>query len=279
MTLYLVATPIGNLGDLTPRAVETLGAVDAIVAEDTRRTRALCSHLGIRKELVAFHRHSTEADRERLIGRLVAGEKLACVSDAGTPGVADPGDELAQAAVAAGIPVVPIPGASAVLAALAGSGLGIGGAFRFLGFPPREGPARQAFFGVVVATPEPVVLFEAPGRVAETLADLAFAAGDRPACVARELTKIHEEFQRGTLRSLADGAGEFRGECVIVLGPRAAAGADEEAPTDAAIDGRIDAGLAEGMHAKTLAERIAAWSGRPKREVYERVVTRKNRRP
>lgn len=277
MPLFLVATPIGNLSDLTPRALETLRSVDFILAEDTRRTRALCTHFGFSRELVAYHRHSSPEERDRIVARLVAGAAAACVSDAGTPGVADPGDDLAQAAVAAGVTVTPIPGPSAVLAALAGSALGIGAAFRFLGFPPREGPARAAFVGTVAGTPEPVVLFESPNRVEETLKDLAFAMPTRRACVARELTKVHEEFVRGTLEALA-APREWLGECVIVLAPRETDETNDN-PTDDVVDARIDAGLREGLHAKTLAERIAAWSGRPKRDVYERVVTRKNQRP
>jgi 16S rRNA (cytidine1402-2'-O)-methyltransferase len=163
-----------------------------------------------------------------------------------------------------------------VLAALVASGLAGDGRFRFGGFLPREGPARREAIGVVAATPETVVLFEAPGRVGTTLRDLADATPNRSACVARELTKVHEEFVRGTCAELAGDAREWLGEIVLVLGPHAP---EERAAQvdDAALDARIDEGLARGEHARTVAERLAAWSGRARRDVYERVVARKTR--
>ncbi len=277
MSLYVVATPIGNLGDVTARAVETLKAVDRIAAEDTRHTRKLLSHLGIAgKPLDALHGHSNERDVARLVERLLAGESIAVVSDAGTPVVSDPGDALVRAAIAAGVRVVPIPGASAVLAALVASGLAGGGAFRFMGFLPREGAARREAIATACATPETTILYESPERTAATLRELADATPDRPACVARELTKVHEELVRGTLRELAAREDAWRGEIVIVLGPHAPS-AREATVDDAALDARIDAELGAGGHAKTIAERLAAWSGRPKRDVYERVVARKRR--
>jgi 16S rRNA (cytidine1402-2'-O)-methyltransferase len=275
--LYVVATPIGNLGDVTIRAVETLKACDRIAAEDTRHTRKLLAHLAIAgKPLDALHEHSSERDVARLVERLLAGESIALVSDAGTPVVSDPGDALVRAAIAAGIPVVPIPGASAVLAALVASGLAGGGGFRFMGFLPREGTARREAIAKACATAETTILYESPERTTATLAELADATPDRPACVARELTKLHEEVVRGTLRELAAREDGWRGEIVIVLGPHAPS-AREEAIDDAALDARIDAELAAGGHAKTVAERLAAWSGRSKRDVYERVVARKRR--
>lgn len=275
--LYVVATPIGNLGDVTLRAVEVLGRVDRIAAEDTRRTRQLLNHLGILgKPVDALHAHSSERDVERLVEKLRAGESIAVVTDAGTPAVSDPGDALVKAAIEAGVRVVPLPGPSAVLAALVASGLGTGSGFRFVGFLPREGSARRAAIATVCATPEPVVLFESPERTAATLRDLADAMPERTAAVARELTKLHEEVLRGTLSELAKTP-EFRGEIAIVLGAFAVA-AHAEAIDDAAIDARIDEELAKGTHAKAAAERIAAWSGRPKRLVYERVVRRKSER-
>jgi 16S rRNA (cytidine1402-2'-O)-methyltransferase len=276
-TLFVVATPIGNLGDLTLRAIETLKACERVAAEDTRRTRALLSHLGIGgKPVDALHAHSQERDVARLAERLEAGESIALVTDAGTPGVSDPGDALVRAAIALGARVVPIPGASAVLAALSASGLGSGGGFRFLGFLPRDGRARAGAVATLCATPEPVVLFEAPNRVQDTLTELARLQPERGACVARELTKVHEELARGTLAELAAEGREWLGEAVLVLGPWdvEAAGA---AVDDAAIDARIDEELARGGHAKGVAERVAAWSGRPKRAIYERVVARKGR--
>lgn len=275
--LYVVATPIGNLGDVTLRAVEVLGRVDRVAAEDTRRTRQLLNHLGIMgKPVDALHAHSSRRDVERLVDRLRGGEAIAVVTDAGTPAVSDPGDALVKAAIEAGVRVVPLPGPSAVLAALVASGLGTGSGFRFVGFLPREGAARREAIAIVCATPEPVVLFESPERTSATLRELADAMPERAAAVARELTKMHEEILRGTLEELARTP-EFRGEIAIVLGAFEIA-AHAEAIDDDAVDARIDDELAKGTHAKAAAERIAAWSGRPKRVVYERVVRRKSER-
>src|SRR5579863_5226229 len=185
-TLFVVATPIGHLGDVTARAVETLRACDRVLAEDTRRTRQLLTHLGIAgKPLDRLDAHASETDVARAVERLTAGESAALVTDAGTPGVSDPGERLVEAAIAAGVRVVPIPGPSAVLAALAGSGLAGDGRFRFVGFLPRDGTARREAVALVCATPEPVVLVEASNRTQATLRDLADATPERRACVAR----------------------------------------------------------------------------------------------
>ena len=271
----MVATPIGNLGDLTARAVELLRTCDRVVAEDTRRTRQLLTHLGITgKPLDRLDAHATDADCARVAAQLAAGQRVALVTDAGTPGVSDPGERLVEAAIAAGIGVVPIPGASAVLAALVASGLAGDGRFRFLGFLPRDGVDRRAAIALVSDTPETVVLFEAANRTAATLRELADATPGRGACVARELTKRHEELVRGTCASLAQGQREWIGEVVLVLGPHEP-GAREATVDDAAVDARIDEALGRGDHARTVAERLAAWSGRPRREIYERVIMRK----
>lgn len=274
-TLYVVATPIGNLEDITLRAIRILREVDVIAAEDTRRSMALLQHLGVSgKRVVALHAHSADAQIERWADALASGESIALLTDAGTPIVSDPGDALVASAIARGVPVVPIPGASAVLAALVASGLG-GGPFRFAGFLPREGTSRSAAIARVAEAPEAVVLFESPNRTQATLAELAALVPARRAAVARELTKLHEEIVRGDLATLAEGAREWIGEIAIVLGPYER---DAEVIDDAALDARIDAELAKGAHAKNVAERLAAWSGRPKRDVYERVVARKNER-
>lgn len=277
MTLFVVATPIGNLKDITLRALETLREANVIAAEDTRQTSKLLAAHGIAgKPLVALHAHSSERAHAKLVERMTAGETVALVTDAGTPSVSDPGGELVRAAIAARIRVVPIPGASAALAALTASGLAEDSGFRFIGFMPRDGTARARAIALVASTAEPVVMYESPERAAATLRDLCEAMPTREACVARELTKVHEEFFRGTL---ADGAWErdsWRGEITIVLGAWEPA-AREAAISDDAIDTRIDAELAAGAHAKTIAERVAAWSGRPRRDVYERVVRRKKR--
>jgi len=277
-TLSVVATPIGNLEDLTTRALETLRACDRVAAEDTRRTRALLTHFGISgKPIESLHAHSHESDVARLVAALEEGEHVAVCTDAGTPAVSDPGTEILKAAIAIGARVVPIPGASAVLAALAGSGLATDAGFRFLGFLPRDGVARAEAIAKACATPEPVVLFESPNRTAATLKELADATPSRPACVARELTKVHEELVRGSLAELAALDREWIGEVALVLGAHDPA-AREAAIDDAAIDARIDEELGHGLHAKTIAERIAAWSGRSKRTIYERVVERKSTR-
>jgi 16S rRNA (cytidine1402-2'-O)-methyltransferase len=275
----VVATPIGNLEDLSARALETLRTCDRVAAEDTRRTRALLTHFGIAgKPMIALHAHSSDDDVARVVGHLTDGEHIAVVTDAGTPLVSDPGSEVVRAAIAAGVRIEPIPGASAVTAALCASGLATDAGFRFVGFLPRDGVARGRAIALVCETPEPVVIFEAPNRTNATLRELAAATPDRAACVARELTKLHEEIVRGSLRELAavEAAGEreWIGEIAIVLGahdPDARGGLID----DAAVDARIDEELGKGLHAKTIAERIAAWSGRPKRDVYERVVARK----
>lgn len=276
-TLFVVATPIGNMGDMTARALDTLRACARVVAEDTRRTRGLLSHFAIGgKHLDAIHAHSTRDDVARIVDKLVAGESVALVTDAGTPVVSDPGDALVRAAIDAGVRVVPIPGASAVLAALMASGLAGDGRFRFVGFLPRDGAARRDAIATACETPEQVVLFESPNRTAATLRELATATPSRGACVARELTKLHEEIARGTLESLAALDREWIGEVAIVLAAHDPA-AREAAVDDDAIDRRIDEELARGVHAKGVAELLAAWSGRPKRELYERVVARKHR--
>jgi 16S rRNA (cytidine1402-2'-O)-methyltransferase len=279
-TLYVVATPIGNLDDITLRAVEVLKSVDRVAAEDTRQTRKLLTHLGIEgKPLDALHAHSSDRDVARLVERLEKGEAVALVSDAGTPAVSDPGGDFVRRAIAAGARVVPVPGPSAVLGALTASGLATDGGFRFFGFLPRDGAARRDAIAALCDTPEPAVVFESPERAAETLAELADAMPERAACVARELTKIHEELIRGSLIELAASSErrEWRGELVVVLGAWSRE-KHAEAIDDAAIDARIDRELAAGAHAKTAADIVAAWCGRPRREIYERVVRRRHER-
>jgi 16S rRNA (cytidine1402-2'-O)-methyltransferase len=277
-TLFVVATPIGHMKDITLRAVETLAAAPVVAAEDTRRTRALLRHLGISgKRLSSLHAHSSAADVDRLIDCLASGEDVAFATDAGTPLVSDPGSALVGAAIRAGVDVVPIPGASAVLSALVKSGLAGDAGFRFVGFLPRAGPGRREAIARIAETPEPVVVFESALRVSATLHDLADVMGDRPACVVREITKVHEEAVRGSLAALALDPREWRGEIALVLGawsPEARGAIGEDA-----IDARIGEELARGMHAKAVAEQVAAWCGRPRREVYSRVVALKSARP
>jgi 16S rRNA (cytidine1402-2'-O)-methyltransferase len=276
-TLYVVSTPIGNLGDVTVRAADTLRSSDLVVAEDTRRTRQLLTHLGVAgTRVLRLDAHAEAGAIEGVVERVLAGDRVALVTDAGTPGVSDPGAQAIAAVIEAGARVVPIPGASAVLAALVASGLAADEGFRFVGFLPRKGSARRDAIAVVCSTPEPVVIFEAPGRLADTLRDLADATPDRRACVARELTKVHEELVRGTCAELASMERDWIGEIALVVG--AYRPAEREARVaDGALDARIDEGLSRGEHTRALAERLAAWSGRPRREVYERVTARKGR--
>jgi 16S rRNA (cytidine1402-2'-O)-methyltransferase len=271
-TLYVVSTPIGNLDDLTIRAGKVLASVDAVLAEDTRRTRNLLTHLGLQKPLRRFDAHAEAGTVDRIAKEIVEGANLALVSDAGTPVISDPGAELVRAVVDAGGKVIAIPGASAVLTALVASGLA-GGGFRFFGFLPRGGSERLEVLAKIVETSEPVVFYEAGNRTLETLRDLADRMPTRRAAVARELTKLHEEYARGTLRELTSME-EPRGEVTVVLG---AAEERTETIDEAAIDTRIDRELASGRSAKDTADIVAAWTGQPRREIYARVTARKPR--
>ncbi|MCC6644938.1 MAG: 16S rRNA (cytidine(1402)-2'-O)-methyltransferase [Polyangiaceae bacterium] len=268
--LLVVGTPIGNLEDLSPRAARALAECDAVLAEDTRRARQLLAHLGVeKKELVRHDAHATEADHQRALARLLAGETLALVTDAGTPGVSDPGASLVARAASAGVRVSPIPGASAVVAAVAASGFGRA-SFRFVGFLPRDGSARDDALSRAAADPDVVVFFESPRRVAGTLAELARLCPTREAMVARELTKLHEELVRGSVAELAADPREWLGELTIALGPWEAPVSDD---VDAAtIDRWLGEQLALGATVREAARVIAARSGWPKREVYARAV-------
>ncbi len=264
-TLYIVSTPIGNLGDMSARALETLRAADAILAEDTRHTRTLLSHFDIHTPLESYHEHNEAATTPGLVGRLQLGATLALVSDAGTPLLSDPGARLVRAAAAAGIPVVPVPGASALLAALVGSALSAD-RFTFFGFVPRKGPQRRALLTDVAALRHTAVLYEAPGRVAETLGDLAAAgAGAREAVVARELTKQFEEFRRGAVRDLAALCADTppRGEVVIVVAGGEAPPLDEEA-----LRARAATLRADGLSARDVVRVLMEDEGAPRNLAY-----------
>jgi 16S rRNA (cytidine1402-2'-O)-methyltransferase len=274
--LYLVATPIGHLGDLTLRAIETLRAVHRVVAEDTRRTRTLLVHIeSEKKPLTSLEAHATTRDIDRVLEWLGEGQDVAFATDAGVPAVSDPGAALVKAAVEAGIRIVPIPGPSAVTAAVAASGIVTGG-FRFYGFLPRTGTARADALGSILSTAEAVVLFESPQRMLATLDELAALCPDRQLVVAREMTKVHEEFVRGTVAAVAAEPREWLGEVTLVLGPDAEASAGAKY-NDEQVDERIAKDLASGQTAKTVAQRIAAWSGRPRREIYDRVLSQKTK--
>ncbi len=271
--LYVVATPIGNLGDLSPRAIDILKSATRLLAEDTRRTRSLLSHLGIEHPRVErFDAHTEDGRADTILDALAAGESIALVSDAGTPLVSDPGAGLVALCRARGQKVVPVPGASAVLTALMGCGLLQSGRFHFFGFVPRSGVARADALARIVNELDAVVLFESADRTDATIAELAALQPNRVASIARELTKVYEEFRSGSLEELAKQTTTPLGEVVIVLGEVTL---EDEAITNEALDARIDAALERGEHAKTIASQLAAWSSRPRRDVYERVVGRK----
>lgn len=280
--LYVVATPIGNLGDVTFRSLEVLTAVPLIAAEDTRIARRLLARHKIETPLTSFHARSAGAKLAELIEHLAGGADLALVTDAGTPGVSDPGDDLVRAWAERGGAVVPIPGASAVLAALVASGVA-GPRWSFEGFLPRSGRERKERLARIAHDPRPSVLFEAPSRVAATLVDLASACGpDRPAAVCRELTKIHEEFVRGTLGPLAaaalSGAIKARGEFAIVVGPGSDAGpppaaggptGDETADPLEAARAEVAALVVSGVARGEAARRVARARGVSRRRLYD----------
>ncbi len=272
--LYLCATPIGNLADITYRAVETLRTADVIAAEDTRHTRGLLAHYDIHTPMTSYHEHNKEEKGAELIERLCAGETIVCVSDAGLPGIADPGGDLARRAIAAGIPVTPLPGANAALSALICAGLPLEG-FTFVGFLPRKEKKRREVLVRVAAYPETLIFYEAPHRLRETLAALASGLGaQRRACAARELTKKFEEFRRTTLGELLAHYREHepRGEFVLIV-----AGADENAPAaDAAeemsLTERYAAHIAKGLDKKEAMRRTAQELGIARRDVYQALL-------
>jgi len=269
-TLYVVATPLGNLDDLSPRAAATLSGVTVVAAEDTRRTRVLLTHVGSRAELVSFHAHSSEAALRRILALLGAGKDVALVTDAGTPAVSDPGAALVAAARERDVPVVTVPGPTAVAAALAVSGLSAD-RYAFLGFLPRKGGERRRLLETVAQSEWTVVLFEAPARVAELLTDLAAACGgERGAAVAREMTKVFEETRAGTLADLAQYYAEAapRGEVTVVV-----AGTGRPARAEPTTDPQARARdlLAQGMTRRDAADQLAAETGIARNTAYRLV--------
>lgn len=270
--LYLVATPIGNLGDITLRALETLAAADVLACEDTRVTRVLLDRYGIRQRPVAYHEHNAAEAGPKLITALQGGKSVALVSDAGTPLVSDPGFRLVEQAQAAGIRVVPIPGPSAVLAALTASGLP-SDAFLFAGFLPVKEGQRKTRLAELGAAPATLIFFESPRRVAETLAAMAEVYGDRRAAIGRELTKTFEEMRTGTLATLAAHYAEAptpKGEIVICVGP-------PEGKVDAPEDvDRLLISLAAEMPASKAAAEAARMTGQSKQVLYRRLLELKD---
>lgn len=267
--LYLVATPIGNIRDITLRALDVLAGCDAIYAEDTRTSRTLLSHYGIATPLAPYHEHNGEQMRPRILAALAEGKAVALISDAGTPLVSDPGYKLVRAAVAAGRAVTAVPGPSAPLAALILSGLPTD-RFLFQGFLPPKTAARRTVLAELAAVPASLVFFEAARRLPEMLADLAQVLGAREAAVARELTKLYEEVRRGGLAELAAHYAEHgppRGEVVVVVGPPGPA-AETDAET---VDRALAAALAEAS-LRDAVDRVTAATGRKRRFVYERAL-------
>lgn len=263
--LFLVSTPIGNLGDFSFRAVEVLRSAAAVLAEDTRHSRRLLEHYDIPTPLLAYHEHNEARSAPALVARLLGGDDLALISDAGTPLLSDPGARLVERALAAGVPVVPVPGASALLGALVASGLDAS-RFTFFGFLERKGRERTSALGELAALRHTAVLYEAPGRVADTLAAVAaLGGGRRQAAVMRELTKQFEEAKRGTVDELAAyyAASPPRGEIVIVI-----AGAAEQAVNETALRTRGAELRAAGLSARDVAATLARELGAPRNVAY-----------
>ncbi len=270
--LYLVATPIGNLGDITLRALETIAAADLLACEDTRVTRVLLGRYGIRQRPVAYHEHNAAEAGPKLIAALEEGRSVALVSDAGTPLVSDPGFRLVEQALAAGIRVVPIPGPSAVLAALTASGLP-SDAFLFAGFLPVKDGQRKTRLTELDAVPATLIFFESPRRLADTLVAMAEVLGDRPAAIGRELTKTFEEMRTGTLSQLAAHYAEAptpKGEIVVCVGPP-----EEKADAPGDVD-RLLTSLAAEMPASKAAAEAARMTGQPKQALYRRLLELKD---
>ena len=267
--LYVVATPIGNLGDFSVRAADYLRAVDCIACEDSRITIRLLQHLQIKKPLLSYHDHNADEMRPRLIERLRRGEKMALVSDAGTPLISDPGFKLVREVAALGIPVTALPGPSAPVMALILSGLPTD-RFLFLGFLAAKSAARRAELEEVAGLRATLILFETAPRLVAALGDLRAVLGNRPAAVARELTKMFEDVRRGSLQELLDhysATGPPKGEIVLVVGPPLAAEAGAGIDLDAALLKALAV-----MRVKEAAEAVAAATNLPKRQVYQRAL-------
>jgi 16S rRNA (cytidine1402-2'-O)-methyltransferase len=268
-TLYIVATPIGNLEDITLRAIRILGEVDWIACEDTRQTRKLLDHFGISKPTVSYHEHNEAERAKELVTKLEGGASVALVSDAGTPLVSDPGYRLVHTAIAAGIPVVPIPGASAAIGALSAAGLATD-AFRFCGFLPAKSSQRRKLLEQLKPETCTLIFYETPHRVLDALEDVAAVMPSRPVVVAREVTKLHEEFLRGTaaeIRAELASRPAVKGEMTLLIGKAEEAEASET-PIEEAVRAAEEAGLSRMDAIKTVAKQ----RGLSKREVY-RLVT------
>ncbi len=274
-TLYLCATPIGNLEDMTPRALRVLREADVIAAEDTRRSLLLLNHFGLKARLVRYDEHSRERQGAWLLGQLLDGRDVALVSDAGFPGIADPGEELVRQALAAGIKVTPVPGANAALCALVASGLPAA-TFFFGGFLPKTRRRRREQLALWSGLTATVVLYEAPHRIRETVADILGCWGERPVAVGREMTKVHEEFWRGSLSECLAWLeqGEPRGEFCLVIG--GAAAREEKPMPDPLAEVRLL--MEEGADKKAALAAVAKKHHLPRRELYNKLIAEEGNR-
>jgi len=272
-TLYILATPIGNLEDMTFRAVRILGEVDLIAAEDTRHSLKLLNHFGISKPLTSYFDHNQQFKGERILQALRREKSVALISDAGTPCISDPGFNLVRAAVAEGIAVIPIPGPCAAVTALSASGLP-SDTFTFAGFPPARQGKRRAFLNVMASLPGTLVFYEAPHRLEETLRDIREVMGERQVVVARELTKIYEEFLRGTAGELLAEVthGKVRGELVILVAPGDAA-QEAALPLPELLERLLHD---EGLTVKDAAKKAAGMTGVPKNVAYAEALRVRN---
>jgi len=269
-TVYVVATPIGNLEDLSPRALRVLREVELIACEDTRHTAVLCQRFEIATPRVSLHAHNEARRTPELLARLARGAAIALVSDAGTPLISDPGERFVRAALDAGAAVVPLPGPSALLAALVASGFATR-PFAFAGFLPRKGAERARELAALAAFPGALVLYEAPNRAAKTLAELRAALGPRRVALARELTKRHETITRGVLGELE--LDDLRGELTIVVeGPRGSQASDSASADE--VDAELARLLAEGRSTRDAARELAARFGLSRRDAYARALAR-----
>ena len=274
-TLYLVATPIGNLQDVSQRALDTLRSVNLIACEDTRHTLKLLNHYRIANSLISYHEHNEQERAEELTDRLIRGDSIAIVSDAGTPGICDPGFRIVQRAIEIGAPVVPIPGAAAFVNAAAASGLGTDSIF-FGGFLPSKKGDRRKRLEEIASTPATLVLYESPHRLAKSLADCHDVLGDRRAVVARELTKLHEEFARGSLSELAArfATQPVKGEIVLVI-ERGEENGQQTSGSVKDLASLVEEFVAQGVDYKTALKKAAKTLGMSKSDAYRMLQVKK----
>lgn len=265
--LYLVATPIGNLGDMTFRGLEVLNCADLIGAEDTRHSRILLNHYKIKTPMVSYHEHNAAKRREEFLSMLREGKAIALISDAGTPGISDPGEDIVKAAAAEGYPIHPVPGGNALLSALTASGLPCG-RFMFEGFLPRSNKERKERLEQLKQFSATLIIYVSPHRLAGDLDDLLQTLGNRPAALCRELTKVHETFYRQSLEELAARAKEetFKGEMVLIVGP--AENVTVEVPDEEVLRAELAFLMSEGMKPKDAAQQVAEKYGLRKNAVY-----------